>query len=1224
MGRQAGSEERPGERVAAEAQDIGEEALYRERERETERRVAWAEEFKGLEHRLQRRAVVLAPPGQGKSLLTQMTARDLARQAWEALDTQRMGVGDVPLPIVVALNALTDKGLRTSETPEEWLRRAVATALRETDCPEVAGRYLAEHAHEDRSWLFLDALDETEDDEALARLFGALTQWQCNVIITSRPYGYEARRLPFDVTEYRLAPFSAGQQREFVAKRFDESETQSRVSDLLARSPSVRHVGQNPFLLTLLCWVAERHDLSPDITRTELYDHVLHDLLGLPLGGTGDVDEQRAEEWLPLLTQVAFTFFQDSAGRRPIPSGRLLKMTARSGLRPVPLDEQGHRMGISTLRNLTPVQQADYLIEELCRKRVLVPLTRDRGAYVVPHRSFLEYLTACWLTERINSPEGKQWKSRIQVASRRGTVLEFVDRKAWHPDWEQVITFLAGRLADPAPLLRILGDPKPTPTNTNGDDHFRHRLGLAALCLAELQSTTLSQCTATVDDITTAAFSLWQDHHRSHTVASVPHIAHALPSLALANGRVAGTPLLGRLCQMLRSGGDAGWEVEEALREMCEAAARHSDVLPALLAALHGSDSDMREHAVAGLGNIGEAAARHPGVLPALLAALHDTYSHVRWCAAEALGEMGEAAARHPDVLPALVATLHDKDSSVVGKSAAYALGGMGEAAVRHPDVLAALLAALHDTDSGVRRCAACALVAMGKAAVRHPDVLPALLAALHDMDSGVRMHAARALRVMGEAEVQHPDFLPTLEAALHDTDLRVRWYAAAALGKMGEAAAQYPGILPALVATLHDKDSDVRRDAAKALGKVGEAAARHPDVIAALLAAMHDTDSDVRHYATEALGEMGEAAAQYPGVLPALVATLHDTHSHARWCAIGALRNMGEAAARHPNVIAALLAAMHDTDSDVCNYATEALWKMGEAAARHPDVLPTLVEAALHDTDSDLDVYAAGALGGMGDAAVRHPDVLPTLVAALHNKDSSVRQCAARALAEMGAAAAQYPGILPALVATLHDTDSGVCRRAADALGRMGEAAARHPDVLPALLAALHDMDSDMRPNAASALGKMGEAAARHPDVLAALLEALHDTDKHVRRIAAEALGQMGEAAAQYPGILPALVATLHDKDSDVRRDAAEALGEMGEAAARHAEVLPALLAALHDTDSYVRWRAAMALGQIMALGMRVFQDAPGRWYVRTVAELSRWQRTPAGPRPQAPRDGP
>jgi len=32
------------------------------------------------------------------------------------------------------------------------------------------------------------------------------------------------------------------------------------------------------------------------------------------------------------------------------------------------------------------------------------------------------------------------------------------------------------------------------------------------------------------------------------------------------------------------------------------------------------------------------------------------------------------------------------------------------------------------------------------------------------------------------------------------------------------------------------------------------------------------------------------------------------------------------------------------------------------------------------------------------------------------------------------------------------------------------------------------------------------------------------------------------------------------------------------------------------------------------MAHGVRIFQDAPGRWNVRTVAELSRWQRTPAG----------
>jgi len=67
--------------------------------------------------------------------------------------------------------------------------------------------------------------------------------------------------------------------------------------------------------------------------------------------------------WLPLLAEIAFTFFQDSAGRRPMPSGRLLGIIEKSEKRPVPLDGRGRRM--KTLDNVAKRQQADYLLKEL-------------------------------------------------------------------------------------------------------------------------------------------------------------------------------------------------------------------------------------------------------------------------------------------------------------------------------------------------------------------------------------------------------------------------------------------------------------------------------------------------------------------------------------------------------------------------------------------------------------------------------------------------------------------------------------------------------------------------------------------------------------------------------------------------------------------------------------------------------------------------------------------
>lgn len=83
--------------------------------------------------------------------------------------------------------------------------------------------------------------------------------------------------------------------------------------------------------------MAELHELPDDISRTQIYDRVVRDLLGLPLNGTGVLNEQRADELLPLLAEVAFTFFQDNAGRKPMTTKRILDLIAASPQRPAPL-----------------------------------------------------------------------------------------------------------------------------------------------------------------------------------------------------------------------------------------------------------------------------------------------------------------------------------------------------------------------------------------------------------------------------------------------------------------------------------------------------------------------------------------------------------------------------------------------------------------------------------------------------------------------------------------------------------------------------------------------------------------------------------------------------------------------------------------------------------------------------------------------------------------------
>ena len=115
-----------------------------------------------------------------------------------------------------------------------------------------------------------------------------------------------------------MAAFNEPQVQQFAELwERENGGAQGRLARQL-QIPAVKQVCQNPFLLTLVCWVAERHELSDELTRTQLYDRMLRDVLGLPLEGAGVVDERRAGQWLPVLAEVAWRWFNDCAGRRPI------------------------------------------------------------------------------------------------------------------------------------------------------------------------------------------------------------------------------------------------------------------------------------------------------------------------------------------------------------------------------------------------------------------------------------------------------------------------------------------------------------------------------------------------------------------------------------------------------------------------------------------------------------------------------------------------------------------------------------------------------------------------------------------------------------------------------------------------------------------------------------------------------------------------------------------
>jgi HEAT repeat protein len=956
QGREAAGEQAGPSRLPETALEVGEVYPYGFRVEEADERLSWQRVRQRME-RGQRAVVVLGPPGQGKTQLVRMTARELARQAREALEEQREAFDQVPLPVVVRCQALAEAEMPSEVAADEVLRRRIKALLLGAKAPEPVADYVADHCHEERCWLFLDALDEVAEPERLKAFWGVLRQWQTRVVLTSRPYAYQGG-LPFQPLECRLAPFVARQTRALVERWYaGDSGRAAPLLQTLRSSAGLEQMGQNPLLLTLVCWLAEGHPITPDLSRSQLYEWMVRDLLSLDRNGSLDPVRRRGSQLLPLVREIGWRWFEATQGKKALPHEQLRKWIQKSNRRP-PVE--------GPARDLSAAEKAERIIEELCsEKRFLTLFEWNRQpAYVFPHRSILEFLAGAELAEKLKGDSARRW-------------WDFVDRMAWDPGWVGVLLFAAGQLGERVNDLagRLLD---------GEDDIFRHRLALAAMCLAEAPATVRKQ--GLVDSITK---EVWNSSYgkSAWVVGELDHLSKAWAAAARLNGRVGNRSLVEELEDRIRQGDERSIELAGRLGPVV----RQGNLIPALLVALEDQDEDVRGAAGEALGRLREAAAAHPEVIPAFLAALEDQDEDVRWAAAEALGKLGEAAAAHPGVIPALLAAFKGQDQWV-RLAAAEAIGGLGEAAAGHPEVIPALLAALKDQDHGVRLAASAAIGGLGEAAAGHPEVIPALLAALNHWDVLLVDVAAYALGKLGGAAAAHPEVIPALLAALNDEDEWVRWAAAKAISELGGAAAAHPEVIPALLAALKDDEWVVRADTAEALGKLGGAAAAHPEVIPALLAALNHRDELLLvDAAAEALGKLGGAAAARPEVIPALLAALNDEDERVRSAAAQALGKLGEAAAAHPEVIPALVAAVKSDVRLVRKEAAEALAKLGGEAAAHPDLIPALL-AAMEDRDSQLREAAAEALGMLAATAASRRDVLAAMYN-IHRSDSDLAE---------------------------------------------------------------------------------------------------------------------------------------------------------------------------------------------------------------------------------------
>jgi len=388
-----------------------------------------------------KRMVLLGDPGSGKTTFVNFVALSMAGEL--------LGRGDANLKALTQpLPQNQDEARRKEEEPkpQPWEHGAlipVRVILRDfaaRGLPEVGKAATAEHVWNfieaeinsaslgefafllkkelrDQGGLILfDGLDEVPEAEhrreqmrSALECFAAAFP-RCRYLVTSRTYAYQKQDWKlkgFDETV--LAPFSEGQIRNFV-ERWYEHITRLRgqnLEDGKGKAEALKHaifaserllsLAERPLLLTLMASLhAWRGGTLPD-KRERLYADAVDLLLERwesqrivrdPRNNVQVIQPSLAE-WLKvdrdkvrdLLNQLAYESHagqSELTGTADVPEGTLI-----SGL-----------MNLSQNPDVKPARLVEYLRD---RAGLLIP--RGVGVYTFPHRTFQEYLAACYLTD---------------------------------------------------------------------------------------------------------------------------------------------------------------------------------------------------------------------------------------------------------------------------------------------------------------------------------------------------------------------------------------------------------------------------------------------------------------------------------------------------------------------------------------------------------------------------------------------------------------------------------------------------------------------------------------------------------------------------------------------------------------------------------------------------------------------------------------------------------
>jgi hypothetical protein len=681
--------------------------------------VDWTEAKKQLESKP---IIVLADPGMGKSTLLRMEAYLTAKKERESLQDNSKNLEDIVFPLFLRLYDIAKDTKEPTAKIIDTISRLIESNY-DKHFPEIQ-TILRDKFISGKCLLLLDSLDEVPKEyinHLFDKLNNFLRHYPCRIICTSRIVGYGGAFLE-GLKEVEIVPFNQKQIDDYLKIWFqnaDESLNNHSISASslirqLQNKPQIRGLTQNPLLLSLICNLYHEQDLTLPTRRCQVYEQAVRYMLcKWRKQRYSEINDGWIDAKIELLEELAYQFSCDNQE----------VFTIRELRDKIDKYKQAGQAS-SDFEDIKP----SSLIAELSEQDgILQKLHEDKDQYLFLHRTFQEYLTACYLNRSNNG-------------------IALAKDHFWDYEWHETLSLMAGLMKDPIPLVEAITHEK--------DDIFSTLLLLAGKCIAECKSVEHPLIGQIVDRI----FQLWCCYPRVGFIESVvvdigykySQIIENLESLLrYKNRKIRGgvaKPDHLHLFVIAIKAHSKDLRVIDSAKEVLSKIGTDKAV-DVLISAIEDEDSSVRNEAISALGEISTYKA-----INILINNLKSKNSDVRGNSARVLGEIVT-----DEAVDELISTLKD-ECWVVRQNAAEALGKIGNEKAVKP-----LMSILIDQEPLVGSMAA---VAVGKIAKKAgvdasiwEEVVDALTWVLSEEELNVAEEVAIALAVRFSKD--KVDFIP-------------------------------------------------------------------------------------------------------------------------------------------------------------------------------------------------------------------------------------------------------------------------------------------------------------------------------------------------------------------------------------------------------------------------------------------------------------------------------